>query len=583
MGMFDATLEILSQMQNISGLSASDQQMIQEKRKTLPGLVRGVSDIWSRLSGKGELPGQDLHALYEVMHQSGAGTVTPFYNLMQGLDLPVAEGVLSPEELCQWGIELDRMSPRVPGTTSMDDTVRYLVDKLASFGAEVWEEPLTFRGVFFHEWSFEIVSPVERTFACFPENNVGFGDITAPLVDIGRGGESDYEGKDVNGKIVFVDWGELWDHEGPCAMRERYGLLHLYDLAFVHGAAGMVGYFSDTPGNALKLVEPGIKPTGGSNVRGQSETGKHRQYKLPVLNIGHDDGLRIRTLLKRGELQVHLAVKGVRKVSTTQLVVGFIPGRTSTTIACGAHSCTAFEGAVCDTVGVVGTLALAKYFGSRPIGERRKSMLFFFDSFHVWGNCCQAAVTLLNRRKSLVPRIDTLLWLDHISDGNANSPRMAITSDNPVLWPLVALSMAKRGIPPMAMPIARIWSVCATGAFERRGIPTMTVQAMNEMTLTTEDTWDKFDPAVVYRDVMLHIELAQALHAVTVPLDTPGEPIGGCGALFTETETPVYPAEERYIPEEAYPLYVGGGHTPVTVLKTKAEKQAFIGIKHQSD
>jgi hypothetical protein len=581
MGLLEETLGLLSGMEKMPGLPAADQQMIQEKIKTLPGLLSGITTIWPKLEKQQELSQDDLQSLYEMLRKSGAGAVAPFESLMHGLNQKVSPDVLTPKELYQWGIDLDRLSPRVPGTIAMDHTVQYLVDTLRAFGIETWTEPLNFKGVFFRDWSFEIVAPFKQTFVCFPENNVGFGEVTAALVDVGRGKESDYQGKDVRGKIVFVDWGGLWDHEGPCALRDRYGLLHLYDLAFAHGAAGMVGYFDDTPGNTLKLVEPGIKPTGGSNVWGQAETGPDHQFKLPVLNIGREDGLAIKAMLKEKVLEARLVVKGVRKVSTTQFVVGLLPGRTSQTIACGAHSCTAFEGAICDTVGVVGTLALAKYFASRPIEEREKTMLFFFDSFHVWGNCCQAAVMLLNRHRTLASCIESLLWLDHIGDGRADSPRLSITSDNPVFWPLITLAMAKRGIMPIALPIGRIWSLCATGAFERQGIPTMTMQALNDITLTPEDTWDKFDPAVLFRDVMMHIELAQALHMLSVPHNAPGEPVGGCGALFTEPVMPDYPPKEQYVPEPAYPLYVGGEHVLVSVLKTPEEKQAFVGKTHQ--
>jgi len=579
MGLLEEIMGLLSGMEKIPGLPETDRQMIQEKRKALPTLLCAISERWSKLEATQVLSEGDLESIYEALRASGAGKIAPFTDLISALNLPIAQEILSPGELYQWGTELDRMSPRVPGTTSMDDTARYLLEALRSFGIEAWMEPLNFNGVFFHEWSFDIVSPEKMNIACFPENNVGFGDVTADLVDVGRGKAADYEDKDVKGKIVLVDWGGLWDHEGPCALRERYGLLHLYDLAFANGAAGMVGYFADTPGNTLKLVEPGIKPTGGSNVWGQDEIGLNHQFKLPVLNIGREDGLTLKNMLRDKAVKARLVVNGVRKVSTTQIVAGLLPGRTSTTIACGAHSCTAFEGAICDTVGVVGTLALAKYFASRPIGEREKTMLFFFDSFHVWGNCCQAAVTVLERHKTLAAQIDAFLWLDHIGDGMADSPRMTMTSDNPVLWPLVALCMAKRGIKPVAMPIARIWSLCATGPFERQGIPTMTMQALGDLVLTPEDTWDKFDPDALYRDVMMHIELAQALQKITVPRNEPGEPVGGCGALFTDAEMPDYPMGGQYVPEPCYPLYVGGEHTPVTILKTETEKKAFVGKK----
>jgi hypothetical protein len=572
---------ILAGFGSMPGLTESDREMIRRKQESLPALLRGITKTWDSFPDPKNITVSDLQDLYEALQSSGAGTgeLTSFDTLLRGLSGTDEDGQLPAEELYRWGQELDFLSPRVPGTAAMDETAAYLTEKLRSFGIETWTEAIDFRGVFFHEWSFRLVSPDGKSFACFPENNVGFGDIEAELVDIGRGREADYAGKDVRGKIVLINWGVIWDHEGPCAARERYELLHLYDIAYASGVAGMVGYFEDTPGNALKIVEPGIKPTGGSNIFGRSEVGAHHQFAIPAVNIGKEDAAGIREILREGTAQAKLVIKGTRKVSTTQSVIGFLPGASDKTIALAAHSCTAFEGAICDTVGVVGVLGLAKHFASLPIEKRPKSLLFFFDSFHVWGNCCQTANLILKSHPTLVPQIEAFLWLDHLSDGQTDSERLMLTSDNAVLWPLTALAMARRGIRPVALPLNRLWIMCASGPFERLGVPTMTMQSFGDDVLTTEDTWDKFDKDILQRDVLLHVDIASALMETCTPRDEPGEPVGGCGALFTGTELPAYPPGEQYVPEPSYPLYIGGAQEPVRILAGTAEKEQFFGIR----
>jgi hypothetical protein len=592
---------LLAGFEGSAGLSEQDRAMVGRKRKELPGLLDRITEAWSALDGRQQLAEEDLRLLYAALRtdegtdgdagpgagpgaepavgaatRGGTGALIPFEQLAQALRAPVDEDLVQRAELDAWGRGLDSLSPRVPGTEAMDRTAAYLVDALESMGVQAWTEPLDFRGVFFHSWSFELTSPTGRSYVCFPENNVAFGDVRAELVDIGSGREADYAERDVRGKIVLINWGRLWDHEGPCASRQRYGLLHLYDLAYAHGAAGMVGYFEDTPGNSLKLLEPGIRPIGGSNTFGAVEAGPEHQFRLPALNIGRQDALEIKALLADGEVGAHLVIEGTRKTSTTQSVLGFLPGTSNATIAVGAHSCTAFEGAICDTVGVVGALALARYFSALPLSRRKKSLLVFFDSFHVWGNCCQTANMVLKEHTTLANEIEAFLWLDHISDGQANTNRLLISSDNPVLWPLSALALAGRGVAPLALPLGRIWSLCATGAFERRGIPTLTMQALGDYVLTTEDTWDKFDLDVVRRDVLVNVGIASALQELELPADTPGEPVGGCGSLFTSTELATYPPGESYVAEASYPLYVGGEHGEVRILRTDAEKERFI-------
>ena len=523
---------------------------------------------FSAAIGEKEAPEKaDYRALYDILQRNTDRELKDFDELFAAFEENPTQTNLTKEELYDWGLKLSGFSPRVPGTYSMDRTNAWLKEKLESFGLDVWTEPINFHGVFFHEWSFAVTSPVSKRYAVFPQNNVGFGDISAELVDIGKGFEEDYIGKDVEGKILLMNWGLFYSHEGPCAARERYTLLRLYDIAYAHHAGGIIGYFEDTPGNTFRLLEPGIKPIGGSNVWGPAEVGSDRQYKVPVLSIGRSDAAELRLLLAGGYTEAHMVIRGVRKVSTTNILIGLLPGTGEKAIAAGAHTCTAFEGAGCDTNGVVCALAMAKHFSAVPVEKRKKSLLFFFDSFHVWGNCCQSAITILNRYRTLSENIEAMIWLDHIGNGQADTIHTTTVSDNPVLWPEAAFSQFKYNIAPYVLPTAGIWSICATGAFQRTGIPTVTVQDMDDNLLTPEDTWDKYDPEIVYRDIMAHVDLTDALLKLDVPADVPAEPFGGCGSLFTDVSQPAYPAGESYAPEPDYPLYVGGCDTPVRIVE----------------
>ena len=510
---------------------------------------------------------EDYKKLYDLIQNHTDKKLENFDKLYDSFNKGITETSLTADELYKWGRELSDFAPRVPGTYSMDKTNDYIEEKLQSFGIKTWKEPINFNGVFFHEWSFEITTPVGKKYISFPENNVGFGDVTADIVDIGRGFEEDYKNlkEDVKGKIALINLGTIPEHEGPCAERERYTILHLYDLAYAHGVAGLIGYFTDTPGNTIKLLEPGIKPIGGSNVWGPAEVGENHEFTIPVLNIGRPDAEEIKSFLAKGKVEGHLVIKGVRKVSTTNIVLGLLPGVEDRTLAVAAHSCTAFEGAVCDTIGVVGALGIAKHFSEIPVEQRKKSILFFFDSFHVWGNCCQTAISVIDRNKTLTDKLDALIWLDHIGDGKADSFKETAVSDNAVVWPLTALTQLKYKIPPVVLPKAQIWAVCVTGAFQRLGIPTITMQDMNDFTLTPEDTWDKFEPEVVYRDVLTHVDLTQGLLNLEVPRDTSAEPFGGCGTLFTDLSEPKYKEGEHYVPEKDYPLYIGGANGPIEI------------------
>ena len=546
---------------------AEQTRVLDQYNKYFESLGKGLETEYEKIKNKDTLEKTDYKGIYDVLQKSTDKDLEDFEKLYESFEKGDTPTILTQDELYEWGEELSGFAPRVPGTFSMDKTNDYISAKLESFGIKTWKEPINFNGVFFHEWSFEITSPNKKLYVSFPENNVGFGDVESQIVYIGRGLEEDYKDREeeVKGNIVLINLGTIGDHEGPCAERERYTILRIYDLAYAYGVAGIIGFFTDTPGNTLRLLEPGIKPIGGSNVWGAAEVGENHQFTLPVLNIGREDAEEIIKLLEQEKVTGHIKITGVRKVSTTNIVLGLLPGSGDKTIAVGAHSCTAFEGAVCDTIGVVGALGIAKHFASIPISKRKKSILFFFDSFHVWGNCCQTAITILDRYKTLTSHIDSMIWLDHISEGRWDTPHDTTVSDNSVVWPLTALTQAKYKITPYVVPLSEIWAICATGAYQRAGIPTVTVQAMNEYTLTPEDTWDKFEPGVVYRDILAHVDLIEGLQKLDVERDVPVEPFGGCGSLFTDLSEPEYPEGKIYVPEKNYPLYVGGAETPVHI------------------
>jgi hypothetical protein len=485
------------------------------------------------------------------------------------------------KEVYQWGEELSKFSPRIPGTINIDKARDFIQVMLNRFGLKTWLEPINFRGVFHQEWEFRITSPENKTIVSCPQNNVGFGSIDSELIYIGKGTESDYKSKNVKDKIVLINWGKLTDHEGPCGFKKRYPLLASYDRAWTHGVAGMVGFFTDTPGNSLKILEPGINPTGGSNIPGPAEIGEDRQFKLPVLHIGKRDAQYLQNLLLKGKLKVHLHIKGKRKVSTVHTIVGLLPGLTKETIALGAHYCSTFDGAICDLVGVVGLLELARKFSNIPVKKRPKTMLFLFSGSHVWINCNISSLCFIEKHKNYIHNLVAMLWLDHISDpvfienekvGRRNFPmRLGLTSDNFLMYLLTYYSMFKNKRFPFVLPISRIWTLCEMGPFDNIGIPCMCMQVMSDLMLTTEDTWDKIDSRQLYKDISVYITLAKALQKIPAKLlkllEYPGRSFYGCGALFKDTTQPSYPKGSNYEPEEAPPLLIGGYKEPLRIKK----------------
>jgi hypothetical protein len=474
--------------------------------------------------------------------------------------------------LYQWGKVISKYSPRIPGTSNIEEVRDFIVNQLKNFGLKTWLEPINFKGVFHQDWEFRLEAPEKKTIISCPQNNVGFGEVNAELIDVGKGTINDYKGKNVKGKIVLINWGKLTDHEGPCGLKQRYPLLASYDIAWTNGAAGLVGYFLDTPGNSLKILEPGINPTGGSNIPGSAEIGEDRQFMLPVLHIGRKDALYVKDLISKGGVKAHLHINGKRKISTVWTIVGLLPGLKKETIVIGSHYCSTFEGAICDTVGVVGELELARKFSKLPIKKRPKTMLFLFSGSHVWLNCNISSLCFIEKHKKFMSNLVAMLWMDHISSpiyvehkrvSRKKFPiRLGLTSDNFIIYILTYFSMLKNRRMPFVLPINRIWTLCEMGPFDNIGIPCMCMQVMSDLMLTTEDTWDKIDPTQLYKDVSVYVTLAKALQKVPGTIlrlfEFPGRSFFGCGTLFKDTSQPQYPDGMSYEAENAPSLLIGG-------------------------
>ncbi|MHA1803157.1 MAG: hypothetical protein ACTSU4_01345 [Promethearchaeota archaeon] len=480
-------------------------------------------------------------------------------------------------KIYKWGEEFSKFSPRIPGTDNMEKARDYIITKLENFGLTVSTEPINFRGVFFSNWELRIISPKAFSLICCPQNNVGFGEVETEIIDIRKGRDKDYQGKDVEGKIVLINWGTLTDHEIPCGTKKRYPLLASYDRAFQHGAAGMIGYFMDTPGNALKILEPGIKPTGGSNISGPAEIGPHKQYQFPVLTIGKKDAFYLKKLLSKGPVKAKLKIEGKRKVSTTWTIIGRLKGWGKHSFLIGSHYCSTFEGAICDTVGVVGALALAEKFSNVPLHERPKTIYFIFSGSHVWLNCNVSSTNFIKNHPDIISKSVAMLWMDHISNVHAINGRevsrrkfplrVGITSDNLILFTLTFFSMLKNKRFPLALPLSRLWTFCEMGPFDNIGIPVMCQQVLGEFMLTTEDTWDKINPEQLYRDISVYETIARWIQGLPGTLlkrfEFRGRSFFGCGVLFPLPSSASYGNNEQYIAEKAPPLIRGGFSEPL--------------------
>jgi hypothetical protein len=207
---------------------------------------------------------------------------------------------------------------------------------------------------------------VELESANVPYEGVGTPPAGLELepVWLGLGAESDFIGRDVEGKAAFViamPRPTARGHSGhPGAQR-----------ALERGAAAIVWVFG-------MLGNPQVQPMGQS-------------YPVPAFMVGLRDGELVEGMIGRGEsprLHIRADVQHVPGLSSGD-VLGVLPGTTDENIFIVAHFDAFFEGALDNASGVAGMIALAEHFAAMPQSQRRRNIVFA-------GLCCHHEVPGLN-------------------------------------------------------------------------------------------------------------------------------------------------------------------------------------------
>ena len=203
----------------------------------------------------------------------------------------------------------NEMGWRTAGSDAEHAAADYLVEKMNEIGLQDVEKvPVTVDKWQFNDASLTIAgTEIDIMPASYATNGTDADGITAEIVDVGFGGAADYEGLDVEGKIVLcgVDqWNEMWIDS------------HLEEAAH-HGAAAIVSYamdgyarYSDDMINMQDVCAPDL---------------------MPCVSISMNQYKEIAAAIEAGNNQATLIVDNemVPEGGTSYNVVGRIPGKCS--------------------------------------------------------------------------------------------------------------------------------------------------------------------------------------------------------------------------------------------------------------
>ena len=260
--------------------------------------------------------------------------------------------------VAQWG--------RIAGTPSGAETQEWVAAKMKQIGLEVQVKDLPMRPQAIpRSWDVSVtgagktlklasVSPI-ITFANYMPTPVG--DLELDTVWVGLGMASDYIGKDVRGKAVFI-----YSIPTPSSLIQSEGWMGGLERAEKAGAKAVVVVLA-IPGNWSFV----------SHVQGLS-----RDAKMPVFTLGLNDGEAVEAMNAAAAGQP-LKTRLRWKVDTVSglhsaNVVGVLRGQTDENIVMIAHTDGYFEGATDDAAGTAALIGAAEYFVKVPAERRRRTM-----------------------------------------------------------------------------------------------------------------------------------------------------------------------------------------------------------------
>ncbi len=327
----------------------------------------------------------------------------------------------------------------------------------------------------------------------------GAGSVTAPVVDVGTGMPSDFDGKDVKGKIVLVDNGGTYHRTVQV------------ENIMSRGGVGMI-YVSTSPKNLIQT--------------GSVRWGQRPPASIPAVTVGADAGAALRERLGAGAQALRLQVQGERVDALTRNVIGIRRGTTHPDryIVVAGHYDSWYAGAN-DNCTAIGTL-LSTVAANKDIAPAY-TMIYIG-----WGAEEPGLVgsyTWLWRHQDLVPRIALNINLEETATASFSggmptstpSPTVTFGSTAPAMVALATAAQATSVvIPPVVAPVtgyrAISGGIIATDleGFYAQGVQALSTSSSSPYYHTTEDVADNVNAADLERATAYILQLTRSVQAV---------------------------------------------------------------------
>ena len=240
------------------------------------------------------------------------------------------------------------------------------------------------------------------------------GDEELDSVWVGLGQASDFIGKDVKGKAVYI-----YSIPTPSTLIQSAQWMGSVARAQKAGAKAIIVQIA-VPGN-MHYVSPA--------------PGVLRDFKAAIFTVGDQDGNEIEAMNAAGMgkgLKTHVRWKVEHHEALKEaMVIGKLEGTTDENVIMIAHTDGYFQAATDDGAGTAALLGTAEYFVKQPKEQRRRTMYFIATPDHHGGD--NGGKWMVENLKPLFPKTLVIVNAEHVAAMHPVIDRVWGTSGEPVL------------------------------------------------------------------------------------------------------------------------------------------------------
>jgi len=273
----------------------------------------------------------------------------------------------------------EHIPSRLAGSENGARIAQYNKEALQRAGVDAWVDEFPALVSFPHPCTLQVLAPRSVSFAA---HTSGHSVPTPPegvqgeVVFVGAGHESQYEGKDVAGKIVL------------CEMSYSPARMEKQRIATLRGAVGVI-FINWGYEDSDALPYGSVKPAWGNPT---PDVKPDEMVSIPCVGVSRRDGLQLKSWAEAGALRVTVEAKVENEWRPVQLTTGRIdaPDSEDFVLVGGHQDSWPGPAATDNAAGNACMVELARVFASRR-GELRRGLQFGFWPAHETGTMAGSA------------------------------------------------------------------------------------------------------------------------------------------------------------------------------------------------